>query len=382
MNGFKLSGLSAALFSFTALAAYAAPQAGASFYADGLSLSDGIDSAVMSAFVSAGRESGVMPGVEVKVNSDDAFLAVKSLRLSAGKLYVELDKDKVVKILQKNGTPVWQGLSDPIIVWLYEGDGVNGGFAGDTLSSFADSFLKSADSNKFRLMFPLLDLEDIQNVSLATLEQSDNRALSAASGRYGSAFAIAALVRHLPDGRVNVNCKLLNKDGQVIYEHTAEGGEKELADNEAQAIAAALNSVLGSTDGTFADYDAGGLGAHKEFVRLKIYGLNNLNDWTAFARELSGIGIEGNISCFAVEPDGGVIVDVYTNLSAETLDGSLEHSSEFSKEDLFSYRYNLSTGKLNPQVNSIGKASGQRPDTRVAPPAVSPVNFSTTQNGY
>ena len=102
----------------------------------------------------------------------------------------------------------------------------------------------------------------------------------------------------------------------------------------------------------------------------------------AFERVLSGIGVEGNVSCAMVSDSDAIIVNVYTQLDPASLDGSLEHSSEFSKIEPFAYSYNHGSAKLNPQINSIGKASAQRPDTRVAVSADSLVNFPASSSAY
>ena len=294
-----------------------------------------------------------------------------------------LDTDKVAAVLEKYGAHAWQGLSDPIIVWMYESGPDSGSFVGSELSSFAGAFVRSADNYKYRLMFPLLDLEDIQSVTYDTLTKADNGTLVTASKRYGSDFVIASVVKHLDDGNILINCRLLDKDGKILYDFTGDGSEAALADNQAKAIAGALSKlqqVNTTTAATIEDPDK--LGAHEEFVRLKLYGINNLNDLVSFERVLSGIGVEGNINCAMVSDSDAFIVDVYTKLDPASLDGSLEHSSEFSKIQPFAYRYNHGTAKLNPQINSVGRASAQRPDTRVADLASSPVNFPASLSAY
>ena len=260
------------------------------------------------------------------------ILAVTSLRLNAGKLDAVFDTNKVAAVLEKYGAQAWQGLADPIIVWMYESGNGSGSFVGGELTAFAKAFAGSADNNKYRLMFPLLDLEDIQSVTYDTMATADSGALVAASKRYGSDFVIACVVDHLADGNISISCKLLDKDGKILYEYAGVGAADSLADNQAKAIAGVLSSLQQGnmlTAAAIADPDT--LGAHGDFVRLKLYGINNLNDLVAFERVLSGIGVEGNVSCAMVSDSDAIIVNVYTQLDPASLDGSLEHSSEFSK---------------------------------------------------
>ena len=383
MNGFKKCCVAAVFFALNPLTAYAAQENNTSFYADSLSLSEGLDSAVMSAFFQAADSITLGSMNKVKIKEDDAYSAVTDLRLNAGKLNVVLDTDKVAAVLEKYGAHAWQGLSDPIIVWMYESGPDSGNFVGSELSSFAGAFVRSADNYKYRLMFPLLDLEDIQSVTYDTLTKADNGMLVTASKRYGSDFVIASVVKHLDDGNILINCRLLDKDGKILYDFTGDGSETVLADNQAKAIAGALSKLQQvNTTTAAAIEDPDKLGAHEEFVRLKLYGINNLNDLVSFERVLSGIGVEGNINCAMVSDSDAFIVDVYTKLDPASLDGSLEHSSEFSKIEPFAYRYNHGTAKLNPQINSVGRASAQRPDTRVADLASSPVNFPASLSAY
>ena len=259
---------------------------------------------------------------------------------------------------------------------MYESGAESGNFVGDTLSPFAKAFSDSADNNKYRLMFPLLDLEDIQSVTYDTVTKFDSGVLAVASKRYGSDFVIASVVDHLPDGNVSVSCRLLDKDGKILYDNAQVGAENELAVSEAKAIAGVLSSLPKESSAISAALgNPDVLGAQGDFVRMKLYGINNLNDLVAFERALSGIGVEGNVSCVMVDDSDAVIVNVYTKLDPASLDGSLEHSSDFSKLEPFAYRYNHGGAKLNPQINSIGKASAQRPDTRVGVSLFSPVNF-------
>ncbi len=383
MNGFKKSCLSAVFLFLSPCAFCAAQGSNNSFYADSLSLRDGLDAAVKSAFFKAAGDISLGSTDKVKIKDDDVYSAVTSLRLNAGKLDAVFDTNKVAAVLEKYGAQAWQGLADPIIVWMYESGNGSGSFVGGELTAFAKAFAGSADNNKYRLMFPLLDLEDIQSVTYDTMATADSGALVAASKRYGSDFVIACVVDHLADGNISISCKLLDKDGKILYEYAGVGAADSLADNQAKAIAGVLSSLQQGnmlTAAAIADPDT--LGAHGDFVRLKLYGINNLNDLVAFERVLSGIGVEGNVSCAMVSDSDAIIVNVYTQLDPASLDGSLEHSSEFSKIEPFAYSYNHGSAKLNPQINSIGKASAQCPDTRVAVSADSLVNFPASSSAY
>ena len=53
--------------------------------------------------------------------------------MNAGKLDAVFDTNKVAAVLEKYGAQAWQGLADPIIVWMYESGNDSGSFVGGEL---------------------------------------------------------------------------------------------------------------------------------------------------------------------------------------------------------------------------------------------------------
>ena len=332
-------------------------------------LNSGLDDAVTQAFNQAASELSLNSAIP-KLGINDIEPVVSSIAINDDKLNIQFDAQKFNDLLAKKGVQVWQGLADPVLTWIYEGESDVSRFdGGNVLSPFAQALSAQADINKYHLMFPILDLEDIRAVNFTSLDNLDKASLVKASLRYGVDYIIAGIVTALPDGSPEFSYMLMDKTGKVLTNSKIAGTPDNVSAQSAQALALALNQNLhvNSEQNTIENSVNNAedrLGAFNDFVRVRVENLGNLNDLASFADQLSQIGIEGTLNYQSINDDG-VVIDINTEVKAELLDSSLEHSGNFVKLEPYVYRYTKRGARLNPQSNALWPADNMRPDTRI-----------------
>ena len=366
-----------------------------------LPLSEGLDGALSLAFGQAA--AAVAPGGGFELPLDLMARTCLSVRVRDAGFLITLDPGKVRETLSSRGISTWEGLEDPVMLWLCdlnrERQQLVGG--GD-VTGFVRALAAAAARQRFKLMLPLMDLDDVQTVSADTVLARRDADLARATRRYGSRFFIAGGVDAAggaDDDPVFSAGPVIGSDGGDPAEGAEAGGSGEppviytakwnvyddggrslgagesIGDLEAAAgqMAEAVGRVLmENTQNTAASAappeDPFALGPGDGFVRILITGAPNLEDYKAIQRLLVTYGYSGD-SLIVARSGEGVVVRVATAAAPAILDGTLAHAGDFQKTGDWTYRYNRSHGRLSPARQGIGRAAEARVTSVLRPRA-------------
>ena len=338
------------------------------------------DQAIMEGFKSL--ESGLTLGMSQSkpMTLDEVAPALRSFTSDAdGNLVLRFSVPMVEHILKKQGAVSWQGLSNPVLVWLVGFDGSSDAsslslISGQSLTPFAQNLLAAAPDYKYRLMFPILDLEDMNKVKVSTVLDHQDKALAQASARYGADFFIAASLSSVPnENELTLKWNLYNKDGLLIAQSSLSGVMDEVTSLGSGDIARALmtyQSNLLTKDSPTAlredNVDIDMIGPGQGFVRLRISNVRSLQDIAKIRKAFVTYGFDGNVRVVGYD-NGQMVIEISTNSDPSNLEGTMQHASEFQylAPWTFALRQNVSARPL--YMEKIGKASAARPNSQIKP---------------
>lgn len=340
------------------------------------------DNALCEAFRSLSSGITLGLGPQVQIASEQIAPAVRNITTDhAGNLVVSFSVPVAEELLKKQGALSWQGLSNPVLVWMVNLDSTNNQgnreaalVSGQNLSNFAQSILQAAPDYKYRLMFPILDLEEIQKVTPQTVLNSQIQDLANASARYGADYFLASTIgkkNNSDDGEVSLKWNLYNRQGQAIANSSLSGSMDEVASLGAGDVARALithqnniQQTLKSSPIKANNINIEVLGAGEGFVRMRIGNIRTLQDIDSLRRTFVSYGFDGNTRVVGYN-NNQFIVEIDTHTDTNTIDGSLRNSGDFTYLGPWTFNY-LKSSISRPAINStIGKPSKDRPNSQI-----------------
>ncbi|MDQ2069448.1 DUF2066 domain-containing protein [Natronospira bacteriovora] len=220
-------------------------------------------------------------------------------------LWVRFDPDAMDRQVRESGHPLWGRERPRTLVWLALRDGGNRSvLTEDEARERAPVLLEAARERGLPLLFPLMDLSDRGQVDFADIWAGFDEQVLEASGRYGPNAILIGRVDRLGGDGWSARWTLYQPDGVVRWRsspqarHLALGdGIHETADRLAMRFAVA--AATGGGDG----------------LRLRIRGLDELEDYVAVERYLQGLtpverirleSLERDTAIFIVEARGGL----------------------------------------------------------------------------
>lgn len=312
-------------------------------------LSVGIDVAFKNAFDKA--TATLAPGEKLDISLEDMYATCQNLSIDNDKLEVMFDEIKIKQTLNSMGISSWEGMSEPVLMWLCDGKSI---FSADNDdNAFVKDLLNNASQERYKIMLPLMDLDDIQSVSVETILNHDINSLAKASSRYGSSFFIVGLLNQSESGLQEVKWEVLDNKAKSLDSNISNG--ENISKDMAAGIADTLMKNTQNTDAADAkDYFT--LGAGADFVRILITNVQNVADYDKIIDILVTYGYPANSPIVARTAEG-IIVEIQTGASVDILDGTLAHSGDFTKTASWTYTFNKSSGAVSAGRSGIGKGS-------------------------
>ncbi|MBO8414805.1 MAG: DUF2066 domain-containing protein [Proteobacteria bacterium] len=365
-------------------------------------LSLGADEALSQSFTEL--LSSLSAGVFVP-EAGEADRALAGASITADTITLTFDKAKVDELLNSQGIEAWQGLNTPIIVWMADESLTDKSLVdGEHFTYFAKALNNAAAGYQLRLMYPLMDLDDIMQVNEGTILSRNDAQLAAASVRYGADYILSAAVSD-SDGALSVKWNLLDKNGTAVGGASLQGLPDETAQTVAGDLARSLMAVqsaraAGGDSGALAQAeneqadpnapqrpqyadpnaaDVFALGPYQGLVRVKILGAGSLADLRKIKRTLIIYGYEDTVSVAAVE-DNALILEIPSNSDPRILDGTMARANDFHKEGAWTYTWlkgsgteARSAGDIGPStLRSAGSVSSVKRPLPAAAPAAAP----------
>lgn len=308
------------------------------------SLSSGVDKALSEGWTSVA--STLTIDQLSPATAAVAGQALQSASINGNSINLNFDEQKLRAQLASSGHASWSGLKDPILIWLAD---VNQGHmvGGGTDHAFAQALTDACSNARFELMFPLMDLDDVQQVSTNVVLTHNDAQVTKASKRYAPKFFIASAMEQNGDN-TSFKWNLYDDGGRNLGSGESSGNANVVVNEAATAIARALMDNVSADSQESADASDGetafagdplALGPGQGFVRVLITGISNIQDLNSIRRQLITFGYEASSSASAWLPEG-VIFEVPTGASPSILDGTLAHASGFSKIGNWMYSYN------------------------------------------
>lgn len=343
------------------------------------------DNAVLDGFKSL--ESGITLGMGQISNLtiDEIAPALRSFTSDAdGNLVLRFSLPMAEAILKKQGAASWQGLSNPVLVWMVGLDGQSNGsnmsvVSGQNLSSFAQAIMAATPDYKYRLMFPIFDLEEMNKVKVTTILDHEDEVLTKASERYGADFFISAAISSVPnESGMTFKWNLFNRYGENIAQSSISGLMDEVASLGAGDIARALmtyQSNLEEKETPSAlrqnNVDIDMLGPGEGFVRLRIANVKSLQDLQHIRQAFVTYGFDGDIRIVGYD-NNMLVMEVATNSSADNLSGTMRHSGEFQYISPWIFSFTGNEYIRPPRMSNLGPANKARPNSQINPDNVTP----------
>lgn len=330
---------------------------------------EGMDNALQSAFNRAVET--VSPGTKPDLSLEAISPAIVATSLNNGMLSVTFDDAKIKELLEGAGIPSWNGIDEPVLLWFTS---VADGSVISNPDSYeaVKSFVEAANKKSIRVMFPVMDLDDIQHVSSQTILTHNDEALKNASSRYDAKYYIAGAVNRNDSGEYEYKVNVYAVDGRSLGSAQRKGAAQEvgelLADDIVQVFINNQSSVQNDTAAAPNGLDAPSQtlpsdsltpGAYHGFVRILVSGIENIQDYKAIQSALITFGYEASTKIRGYT-QAGAIIDIPTEASPSILDGTLAHSGEFTKEGEWRYHWNRSVGKASTGRDGIGQATADR----------------------
>ncbi len=330
-------------------------------------LADGVDKALAAGYAQAA--SSLAPGSSVNASAKEAGRAVSSVEIQGGKVVVKFDRDKLSRQLSSSGAAVWSGLKEPVLVWLADA-GSGKIIGGDSSDPLALSMSAAAQKLHYQLIFPLMDLDDVQAVSAQALLTHDDEALMKASARYKPTFYVAAASSKEGDD-FDLRWDVYDAGGRKLGNGSAKAAMDDAAAKAASGIASSLMENVSGEGGDQASQvsspasagqaaaAADTIGPRNGSVRILVSGIGSISDLYAVRSAIITFGYEGSTRAIGYTPQGVVFL-VPTSASPAILDGTLAHSGTFTKTGDWIYRYNQGTGVADPgRDGQVGAPSYQ-----------------------
>lgn len=338
------------------------------------------DQALTEAFESL--ESGLTLGLSTtnaNLSVEQIAPAIRGIDTDEmGNLVVRFSVPVTERLLKQKGALAWQGLSNPVLVWMVGLDGTSNVneltmVSGQNLSPFAQAILQSAPEYKYRLMFPILDLEDMQKVSVNTVLDHQYEALAKASERYGADYFIAAAISSVPnESGVTLKWNLYNRDGIAIANSSLSGVMDEVASLGAGDIARALMTFQKNLDQsateqnqlTANNVDIDMLGPGEGFVRMRVGNIRTLQDINGVRRAFTSYGFDGDTRVIGYS-DGQFVIEIATNSNPTNIEGTLRHGGDFTYLGPWTFNFRHSDQSRAPLDTPVGPALSDRPNSQL-----------------
>ena len=131
-------------------------------------------------------------------------------------LWVQFDGDGVQRLLRDNGLPVWGENRPLVLIWLAaESGGKRRLVLPDSMPRLTEAVQFHADERGIPILFPLLDLEDQNNLQASDLWGGFSGSIERASERYRPDLILVGRVSELSRGRWRARWSLY-QDGEAI----------------------------------------------------------------------------------------------------------------------------------------------------------------------
>ncbi len=327
------------------------------------SLDKGIDEALKQTYQQALQAKFPQQSFNV-TDTASAAAAISKMHMQNGRLIVTYDESRISSDTAGSYASSWSGLETPVLCWLAD---VKSGTltANGSDDPFAAQLISSAAANKFKIIFPLMDIDEVQAINANTVLTNGNEALQQASKRYDAKFIIVAAKEDKGDS-ADFKWSIYDSQGRSVGSSSISGGYEFVASKSAGQMAKSLAEFMPSMAASSVQTGASGTGGDKFAIgpgpgniKVKISGVDNILDIKKIISTIIIFGYESDVKLLSYDADG-CIFRIATASSPLILDGTMANSGEFSKTGPWTYHWNNSSGVVKAARDGVGPADSSR----------------------
>lgn len=216
-----------------------------------------------STLLSYSYQDGLLP------NGDDSLF-----------LHASFDPKAIQQILENAGQSVWGRNRPLVLLWVSYSENQK---APQVLSSTSRGFIDSevkydAQLRGLPILFPVLDLTDMQTVSASAIADQNIHSIEQASARYGSDAILAANITETTPGNWNATWTLIAQGNTTTWVNNA--------DNVKALLKTGLDTI---TDALAAKYVVVSDTSQQNEVQLTVINIQNLSDYAAVTDYLKSL---------------------------------------------------------------------------------------------
>ncbi|SEL04364.1 hypothetical protein SAMN05216262_10543 [Colwellia chukchiensis] len=215
-------------------------------------------------------------------------------------LKVAFDEGKVNRLFQDSDLAIWGRLRPQVMVWLVEEDGLNRRIiASSSHSPLPELINNFSQSRGLPVVMPLMDLTDINAITLSDIWGRFPQAIAQASVRYGAEAAVVIRVSNssiIANEALTADCPLCQQNPlaldwslmtDVQNEHRQTFSAQYQGDNASKLLTSALNDI---TDIIYQQYALSTTKSNEFDIEVaNITTLETLMAVTQFLQELSAV---------------------------------------------------------------------------------------------
>ncbi len=178
------------------------------------------------------------PVIAAQVKNPNGFLVQFGYEDKEGQLYLkgQFDERRIIQLLRQAQVPVWGKQRPLVLVWLsFQDENMQRNLLSDASEQeLRKLFEQDATDQGVPLLFPVMDLDDMMQVSEADVRGNFPEAVSSASGRYQADYFALANIQQQADGMTTYRFDLYPmKEDSGIWRPLTESAMTVVSDAEA-----------------------------------------------------------------------------------------------------------------------------------------------------
>jgi hypothetical protein len=344
---------------------------------------------------------GSMNPSELAVNIGDL---IESEQINEDSLDVIFNSAAVNNLISKGSITVWNGLVDPVIVWLVKGVADEDSkiknatiISSSMVDGFSQKLLLIGKENNISIIYPMMDLDDIQNVTVSDVLSSSIDKVLAASSKYTSGLILNAYLEESDNNFNKLTYKIINiANSSELFSDTIEGSEDDIISKLYLTIKMNMSEKLNLSESVDAAIISGfsyitnlKLGEYKDnHVRILVRNTENFKQMVDVKNNLLKCGfthadivdVKGGDAIYDLQFDKGIqyklMIEMYEKLKFNndfvytvnnTKDVSSKNSEDIikSNETDVDIQYNTDVSVTKDQNNTTDNSTYPDPNKKL-----------------
>jgi len=181
-----------------------------------------------------------MEGVIIKVAGKSSFLQLPTIKAAlknynryvrqyryqsesvGNQLVVTFDEEKINKLLVQENLPIWGRLRPQILLWVVNEEGLNRTVLSDSSRSELPNMIDQFSQNRgLPIIMPMMDLTDVNKISVSDLWGRFAKPISLASTRYVPEAIVVVRTSNsslVPESENEIDCKILCQQNNYVID--------------------------------------------------------------------------------------------------------------------------------------------------------------------